>query len=97
MKGSDDHTRRALQRLARPLHFIRVRLYRGGQAEFVKSVLEDERDAVFDDLSKLRAKGLAEEDEKVVTARDQLVWLINAIKDISVGMIELAGPNEDPR
>jgi hypothetical protein len=79
------------QHSPRPLRFIRVRLHRGGQVEFIRDILNDEKDALFDDLGKMRDQGLPEDDPKVAKVRDQLRWLINAIRDIDQGTIELVG------
>jgi len=81
----------------RPLLFIRVRLYRGGQAEYLRDLLRDEQAELYDELAKARAAGKTEENEEIVEIKQNLVWIINALKDFDTGLIELAGPNEDPR
>lgn len=81
----------------RPLHFIRIRLYRGGQAEAIRDILRDEQAALYDELAELRAKGKDESDPEIETIRQTLVHVISALRDIDTGMIELAGPDVDPR
>lgn len=81
----------------RPLLFIRVRLYRGGQAEYIRDLLRDEQAELMTELGELRGKGKPEDDPEVEEIKQNLVWLINALKDFDTGLIELAGPNEDPR
>lgn len=75
----------------RPLNFVRVRLYRGGQAEFVLSVLEDERDALLEELGALRGDGGKLDGKRAVEIQGQLRHLINAIRDVQMGLIELVG------
>lgn len=74
----------------RPLQYTRVRLHRDGQAQYIQSVLEAERDDLYDDLSDLRAEGKAEGSREVEEVKTHLRFLIAAIRDISTGMIELA-------
>ena len=81
----------------RPLLFVRVRLYRGGMAEYISELLHDERIALLDDLAKLRAKGKPEDDTEVTETRNKILWLVNALRDIDAGLVSLAGPDEDPR
>ena len=81
----------------RPLHFIRVRLYRGGQAEAIRDILRDEQASLYDDLADLRAKGKPEDDDEVAEVRQNLVHVISALGDIDRGLIELVGPDADPR
>lgn len=81
----------------RPLHFIRVRLYRGGQAETVRDVLRDEQAAILDDISDLRSQGKPEADPEIADARSRYLHLVNALRDIDAGLLQLAGPDEDPR
>lgn len=81
----------------RPLHFVRIRLYRGGMAEWVQQVLRDEQAALYDDLAKLRAEGKPENDREVERVRTNLVHSVNVLRDIDSSMISLVGPDEDPR
>lgn len=81
----------------RPLHFIRVRLYRGGMAEWVQQTLRDEQAALYDDLAEARRKGKPEDDPEVAEIRAKLVYSVNALRDIDAGLIQLVGPDEDPR
>ena len=81
----------------RPLHFVRIRLYRGGQAEFIRDSLRDLQADLLEDLGDLRTKGKSEDDEEIVEIRQQLVWLINALADLDRGLLELVGPDADPR
>lgn len=81
----------ALPRGPRPLDFIRVRLYRGGQAEYVKELMEGAQEFWFKRLGELRDEGFDEDSEEVQYARSRLHHLINALKDVNSGMIELAG------
>jgi len=81
----------------RPLLFIRIRLYRGGQAEFIRDLLRDEQANLYDDLAQKRADGKGEEDRDVIEITTNLRHLINALKDIDLGLIDLSGPDADPR
>lgn len=81
-------------RTPRPLNFIRVRYYRGGQIEFIRALLDDEKNALYDDLGKMRDAGKQEDDPRVTETRDNLRHLINALRDIDQGMIELVGTGE---
>ena len=78
----------------RPLDFVRVRLYRGGQIELVKSILEDEKEALFEDLGKLRDRGADENSAEVEEVRANLGHLIRALRDIESGLVELVGTGE---
>lgn len=80
------------QRAPRPLHFVRVRLWRGGQAEYIRDLLNDEKEELFEELSDLRKAGKGEDDAAVIECRTNLMHLINAIKDVDKGLIELVGP-----
>ena len=81
------------QRTPRPLDFVRVRLHRGGQAEYIRDLLEDEKEELMEELGKLRAEGKAEDDTDVEEVRNNLRHLILALKDVSMGLIELSGPD----
>jgi hypothetical protein len=78
----------------RPLDFIRVRLYRGGQAEYVAELFEGAEAFWFKQLGKLRDEGFDENSDEVQRARERLLWLISALKDVKSGMVELAGTGE---
>ena len=56
------------QTTPRPLNFVRIRLERGGQAEFIRSVLETTKTVLLDKLGQLREDGLPEDDPAPVTA-----------------------------
>lgn len=81
----------------RPLLYIRVRLYRGGQAEYIRDLLRDEQAALLEDLGRLRGEGKPETDPEVEDIRAKYLHLVNALRDIDAGLIQLAGPDEDPR
>lgn len=81
----------------RPMLFVRMRLFRGGPAEWVLDTLRDEQKALYDDLGQARAKGLPEDSDEIAEIRQKLVWSIDILRDIESSMIELAGPNRDPR
>lgn len=81
------------QRTPRPLDFVRVRLHRGGQAEYIRDLLEDEKEELLADLGSLRASGKEDTDPLVEEVRQNLRHLILALKDVSMGLIELAGPD----
>ena len=95
MNGDDEHLSAAevFHRAPRPLAFVRVRLYRGGQAEYVRDLLLDDKEDLFKDLFELRSAGKTEGDDEVQEVRRNLNYVINAIKDIERGMIELVGPD----
>lgn len=80
-------------RSPRPLDFIRVRLYRGGQAETIRDILEDEKEALFEELGDLRGAGKGEDDPRVNEVRTTLRHIINALRDLNNGLIELVGPD----
>lgn len=81
----------------RPLHFIRVRLYRGGQAEYVRDTLRDEQAAILEDIAALRAAGKPETDPEIAELRTQYLHLVNFLRDVDSGLMHLVGPDEDPR
>ena len=83
----------AFARYPRPLSFIRIRLYRGGQAEFIRDLFEDEKDRLFKDLGDMRSEGKDESNPEVEECKTNLRHLIYALKDLNNGMIELAGPD----
>jgi hypothetical protein len=80
-------------RSPRPLNFVRVRLHRGGQAEYIKQMLLDEQEDLFLDLTELRSAGKPEDDPKVVECRANLRHVIGALGDVNRGLIELVGPD----
>lgn len=79
------------QTAPRPLNFIRVRLYRGGQAETIRDVLNDEVDALFEELAKMRGTGTAEDDPDLLVCTSAIRHLNAALKDINNGLVELTG------
>lgn len=81
------------QNSPRPLDFIRVRLYRGGQAELVRSILADEVDALFEELGELRGKGTPEDSPELIECAQNIRHLNGALRDITNGMIEITGPD----
>lgn len=83
-------------RAPRPLHFVRIRLRRD-QAEYVKGLFEDEQEALYGELAKLRDAGKPEDHHRIAEIRDELGHLIEAIRDVSSGLIELVGEDRDPR
>ena len=78
----------------RPLDFVRIRLYRGGQIEYVRELMEGAQDFWFKRLGELRDEGYDEDSEEVEYARSRLHYLVNALKDVTSGMIETAGSGE---
>jgi len=83
------------QHAPRPLHFVRIRLWRGGQAEYIRDLLSDEKESLFEELTELRTKGKQESDPAIIECRANLMHVINALKDVDRGLIELVGP--EPR
>ena len=75
----------------RPLNFIRVRLYRGGQAEYIRDLLADELNVSYEELGKLRGTGKSETDPEITEIIANIRHLNGALKDIGNGLIELAG------
>ncbi len=80
-------------RAPRPLNFIRVRLYRGGQAEYIRDLLSDEVDALFEELAKFRGAGKNETDPELIEVTQNIRHLNGALKDIGNGLIEITGPD----
>ena len=81
----------------RPLLYVRFRLYRGGQAEWVRDLIRDEQTALYEDLAKARAEGKTEDDQDIQDIREKLGWSVNVLRDIDYGLIDLVGPDRDPR
>lgn len=81
----------------RPLHFVRVRLYRGGMAEWVRDTLREEQQALYEDLARLRGEGKSESHPEIVDVREKLVHSVNVLRDIDSSLISLVGPDHDPR
>lgn len=75
----------------RPLDYIRIRLHGGGQAVYVRDLLIEEKEALFDDLGRMRDEGKGENSLEVQEVRAQLEYLIRALRDIESGMVELVG------
>ena len=86
-----DEAPHILGRGPRPLAFIRVRLYRDGPAEYLRELLEDEQEALFEELGNLRRKGVDESSEEVQDVRRRLHYLINIMRDVNSGFVELVG------
>jgi hypothetical protein len=81
------------ERMPRPLNFVRVRLFRDGQAEYIKELLEDEQDDLLEQLTKLRVAGKPEDDTEVAETRQNLRHIIRALSDVTRGLIDLVGPD----
>ena len=77
----------------RPLQFVRVRLYRGGQAELVRDILADEVDVLFEELGTLRGSGKNESDQEIIDCAQNIRHLPAALRDISNALVELTGPD----
>ena len=77
----------------RPLDFIRVRLYRGGQAETIRDILSDEVDQLYEDLGKFRGAGKPEDGPDISDTVARIRHLNGALRDINNGLIELVGPD----
>lgn len=77
----------------RPLNFVRIRLYRGGQAELVRTILTDEVDQLFEDLGKLRGEGKTEADPEIIEVAASIRHLNSALRDLNNGLVELTGPD----
>ena len=78
----------------RPLSFIRIRLYGGGPAEYAKELFEGAQEFWFKELGRLRDEGLDENSDEVQYARDRLHWLVNILRDVNSGLVELVGTGE---
>lgn len=83
-------------RAPRPLRFIRMRVNRGGPAEYLKALLEDEKAAEMENLTEYRTKGLAEDSKEIEEAKTNLRYLIGFTRDLETGMIDFAGPDIEP-
>ena len=77
--------------MPRPLNFIRVRLYRGGQAEFMEELLLGVKDDMMAELGDLR--GRDPDSPEIQKLERELRWLISALGDVQMGLVELAGPD----
>jgi len=75
----------------------RMRLFRGGSGEWVQEVLRAEQAVLYEDLAKLRGEGRKEDDPEVAQTVNQLYWSINLLRDVDAALVNLVGPNEDPR
>jgi hypothetical protein len=75
----------------------RMRVYRGGQAEWAQTVLRDEQAALYDDLAAMRAQGKPEDDPELAAVRQKLMWSITILRDLDAAMVSLVGPDRDPR
>ena len=76
---------------------MRMRVYRGGQADWAQGVLRDEQAILYEDLGELRKQGVPESDPRAVSLRQRLTWSVNVLRDLDAAMISLVGPDEDPR
>ena len=79
------------QRGPRPLDFIRIRLHRGGQAEYARELFAGAQEFWYKRLGELRDAGADENGEDVEFARQRLVWLIDILRDLDSGIVELVG------
>lgn len=78
----------------RPLDFVRVRYYRSsGQAEYIRGLLNDEKEALMEELGALRVPGHNPQDPKIAEIEGNLRHLINCIRDLEMGLVELVGPS----
>ena len=77
----------------RPLNFVRIRVYRGGPAEYLRGLLSDEVDALFEELGDLRDKGKTEADKEIIETAEHIRYLNGFLKDLNNGLIELVGPD----
>ena len=59
--------------------------------EYIRDLLSDDLDSLYEELGELRGKGLAEDAPDVEECKRNLRHVINALRDVQSGMIELAG------
>lgn len=78
-------------RAPRPLNFVRVRLYRGGMAEWLRDLVLDEQEDMLATLGELRGAGKGEDDPEVEEVRNNLRHAISILRDITSGLIEIVG------
>ena len=79
------------------MEFLKVRVYRGGQADTLRSVLLGEQETLLELLHEARATGKTEDDPEIETLRTHLHYLVNVLKELGQAQIDLAGPDTDPR
>lgn len=91
MSDNMDIAEQRFRQSPRPLDFIRIRVYRGGMAEYLLDLLNDEQAALLEDLGKMRGEGRPEDDPGLVEVINKIRYLNNAIRDLSNGLIELVG------
>lgn len=92
----NDAARERWAKAPRPLAFIRLRVHRGGPAEYLHSLLEDEKSAEMENLTEYRTKGLAEDSTEVDEARMNLRYLIAFLRDLDSGLVDMLGPDPTP-
>lgn len=79
------------EQMPRPLKYVRPRLYPDG-AKYLRNLLEDEQGEEEKRLAACRSRGLPESHPDVIEARENLGHLAQIIRDTSLGLIELVGP-----
>jgi predicted metal-dependent HD superfamily phosphohydrolase len=79
------------EQMPRPLKYVRPRIHLE-RAIWLKDVLEDIQDQDFEELSKLRKAGRSEADPEIAELRQSLDHAAQTIRDLSLGLIDLAGP-----
>jgi hypothetical protein len=79
------------QNTPRPFSFIRPRLHRD-TAEWLRDLLNEEKEIEFDLLTRYRTEGRDEQDDDVQETRANLNFCITIIKDLERGLIDMVGP-----
>jgi len=90
---NDDNGSDRFARFKRPMQFIRIRLNRNANAEWLLGVLESERNDLYEELGRLRGEGKDEDNEEVVEVMTELRHCIFTLKDVELGLMELVGPD----
>lgn len=79
--------------MPRPLRYVRPRLFPAGAA-WLRELLNDEQDALLKELADLRRQGKPENDPGIQERRAALEHCAQITKDVSLGLIELVGPQQ---
>lgn len=77
--------------------YLYIRLFRDGQALWFQNLLRDEQADLYRDLGDLRAQGRPEDDDAIADTREKLGWTVQVLRDVDWAMIDLVGPDRDPR
>ena len=76
----------------RPLQFVRIRVYGIGAAEYLRRLLSDDIDRIYEDLAEARKNDDGGRESEL---RDEMKYATDLRRDLETSMMELIPPSRE--